>query len=214
MVAPEAVLLRVTHNTWPLPATRAPHRTLPRYRLDWPLHLQSYLSPYTRYLHQMATTNAHAYVDMVLSQLLQRTRLPTREEQLIALFESLPPVLTPKFLFNMPTDVTNFERKLTYDLYDVYPPIRLLPLNPTVIYATNTIPNQKYRKRTCPRAPRLCYNCKQPGHEVSSCWLLQYWLWNTGNLKFRIYCFSNHWTQDGNWYQDYGMTWWTWPEEA
>lgn len=118
----------------------------------------------------METADARTYVTQVLTHLHQIGR-PTIAEQLIALYDALPTILKPHFLFDVPRTIENFQRKLSYEISTIYPPIRLLLITPTT--TVNAIPSCRPSKRRCPKAPRLCYNCRQPGHEVKHC-LLQY----------------------------------------
>jgi len=166
MVAPEVVLLRLTHYTyWPLPSLPS-FLTNPRNIA----HYQRYLTTTNDSTTTMETADARTYVTQVLTHLHQIGR-PTIAEQLIALYDALPTTLKPNFLFDMPRTIANFQRKLSYEISTIYPPIRLLPVTSTT--TVNAIPSCRPSKRKCPPAPRLCYNCREPGHEVKHC-LLQY----------------------------------------
>lgn len=117
----------------------------------------------------LTTMDASEFIYRTLTLLRQLDPIPSTEKDIIALFESLPSSMKPIFIFKMPTDVPSFERKLRHELMLIYPPIKLTL--PDTQSTTLSIPFTEHhpKRRNRPIAPRICYNCRKPGHEVKHC---------------------------------------------
>jgi len=110
--------------------------------------------------------NASDFVSQTLDRLFRQCPTTTIEYQIHTLFLQLPQYFQQQFLFNMPKTIPMFISKLQYEMDQLPPDSRSFLKWPP---PSSNPDLSSTKKRTCRRAPRLCFRCRQPGHEIAEC---------------------------------------------